>query len=99
MKGRFQELSAWTEKQKEERHFFEIQSREAKERLMAVSHENEKLKEELGKLKGKTERSLEVSRQISCDFILLIFVVESYLSRLQDQTLLWFRLDGCFALS
>lgn len=59
MKGRFQELSAWTEKQKEERHFFEIQSKEAKERLMAVSHENEKLKEELGKLKGKTERSLE----------------------------------------
>lgn len=89
MKGRFQELSAWTEKQKEERHFFEIQSKEAKERLMAVSHENEKLKEELGKLKGKTERSLEVSRQISCDFILLIFVVESYLSRLLDQTLLW----------
>ncbi|XP_028014721.2 optineurin isoform X1 [Eptesicus fuscus] len=59
MKGRFQELSAWTEKQKEERHFFEIQSKEAKERLMALSQENEKLKEELGELKGKTERSLE----------------------------------------
>lgn len=59
MKGRFQELSAWTEKQKEERLFFEIQSREAKERLMALSHENEKLKEELGKLKGKTESSFE----------------------------------------
>ncbi|XP_036308493.1 optineurin isoform X1 [Pipistrellus kuhlii] len=61
MKGRFQELSAWTEKQKEERHFFEIQSKEAKERLMALSQENEKLKEELGKLKGKAERSLEDS--------------------------------------
>ncbi|XP_015339014.1 optineurin isoform X1 [Marmota marmota marmota] len=59
MKGRFEELSAWTEKQKEERQFFEIQSKEAKERLMALSHENEKLKEELGKLKGKSERSLE----------------------------------------
>nr|XP_008540983.1 PREDICTED: optineurin-like [Equus przewalskii] len=59
MKGRFEELSAWTEKQKEERLFFEIQSKEAKERLMALSHENEKLKEELGKLKGKTERSFE----------------------------------------
>lgn len=59
MKGRFQELSAWTEKQKEERHFFEIQSKEAKERLVALSQENEKLKEELGKLKGKAERSLE----------------------------------------
>lgn len=70
MKGRFEELSAWTEKQKEERLFFEIQSKEAKERLMALSHENEKLKEELGKLKGKTERSFEVSRLISCGFIL-----------------------------
>ncbi|XP_035924307.1 optineurin isoform X1 [Halichoerus grypus] len=59
MKGRFEELSAWTEKQKEERLFFEIQSKEAKERLMALSHENEKLKEELEKLKGKTEKSLE----------------------------------------
>uniref|UniRef100_A0A8D2DEH1 Optineurin n=1 Tax=Sciurus vulgaris TaxID=55149 RepID=A0A8D2DEH1_SCIVU len=59
MKGRFEELSAWTEKQKEERQFFEIQSKEAKERLMALSHENEKLKEELGKLKGKSERSFE----------------------------------------
>ncbi|XP_065376358.1 optineurin isoform X4 [Macaca fascicularis] len=59
MKGRFEELSAWTEKQKEERQFFETQSKEAKERLMALSHENEKLKEELGKLKGKSERSSE----------------------------------------
>ncbi|XP_077879655.1 optineurin [Ictidomys tridecemlineatus] len=59
MKGRFEELSAWTEKQKEERQFFEIQSKEAKERLMALSHENEKLKEELGKLKGKSERPFE----------------------------------------
>ncbi|XP_012621157.2 optineurin isoform X1 [Microcebus murinus] len=59
MKGRFEELSAWTEKQKEERQFFETQSKEAKERLVALSHENEKLKEELGKLKGKSEKSFE----------------------------------------
>ncbi|XP_074180477.1 optineurin-like [Rhinolophus sinicus] len=60
MKGRFEELSAWTEKQKEERQLlFEIQSKEAKERLMALSHENEKLKEEFGKLKGKTEMSFQ----------------------------------------
>ncbi|XP_036857575.2 optineurin isoform X4 [Manis javanica] len=59
MKERFEELSAWTEKQKEERLFFEIQSKEAKERLMTLSHENEKLKEELGKLKGKMGRSFE----------------------------------------
>ena len=48
MKGRFEELSAWTEKQKEERLYFETQSKEAKERLMALSLENEKLKQELG---------------------------------------------------
>ncbi|XP_059953714.1 optineurin isoform X2 [Mesoplodon densirostris] len=60
MKGRFEELSAWTEKQKEERLFFETQSKEAKERLTALSLENEKLKQELRKLKGKTERSFEV---------------------------------------
>ncbi|XP_061034446.1 optineurin isoform X1 [Eubalaena glacialis] len=62
MKGRFEELSAWTEKQKEERLFFETQSKEAKERLTALSLENEKLKQEVGKLKGKTERSFEVPR-------------------------------------
>lgn len=59
MKGRFEELSAWTEKQKEERQLFEIQSKEAKERIKALSHENERLKEELGKLKEKSERSFE----------------------------------------
>uniref|UniRef100_A0A8C8SZY2 Optineurin n=1 Tax=Peromyscus maniculatus bairdii TaxID=230844 RepID=A0A8C8SZY2_PERMB len=60
MKGRFEELSAWTEKQKEERQLFETQSKEAKERLMALSHENEKLKEELGKLREKSEKPFEV---------------------------------------
>uniref|UniRef100_A0A8C3YBY3 Optineurin n=1 Tax=Catagonus wagneri TaxID=51154 RepID=A0A8C3YBY3_9CETA len=59
MKGRFEELSAWTEKQKEERLFFETQSKEAKERLTALSLENEKLKQELGKLKGKTDGSFK----------------------------------------
>ncbi|XP_060048152.1 optineurin isoform X1 [Erinaceus europaeus] len=57
MKGRFEELSAWTEKQKEERLFFETQSRDAKERLLALSHENEQLKEQLGTLRGRAERS------------------------------------------
>ncbi|XP_076795580.1 optineurin isoform X3 [Arvicanthis niloticus] len=59
MKGRFEELSAWAEKQKEEHLMFEMQSKEAKERLEALSHENERLKEELGKLKEKSERPFE----------------------------------------
>ncbi|CAO2594998.1 Optn [Lemmus lemmus] len=61
MKGRFEELSAWTEKQKEERQLFEMQNKEAKEHLMALSQENEKLKEELGKLREKSERPFEGS--------------------------------------
>lgn len=68
MKGRFEELSAWTEKQKEERQLFELQSKESKERIMALSLENKKLKEELGKLKGKSEKSFEVSRLVTCDY-------------------------------
>lgn len=59
MKGRFEELSAWTEKQKEERLLFEMQSKEVKERLKALTHENERLKEELGKFKEKSEKPLE----------------------------------------
>lgn len=61
MKGRFEELSAWTEKQKEERQLFETQSKEAKKHLMALSQENEKLKEELGKLREISERLFEGS--------------------------------------
>lgn len=59
MKGRFEELSAWTEKQKEERLLFEMQSKEARESLKALRLENERLKEELGKLKEKSERPFE----------------------------------------
>ncbi|XP_029403549.1 optineurin isoform X2 [Mus pahari] len=59
MKGRFEELSAWTEKQKEERLLFEMQSKEAKERLKALSDENERLKEELAKFKEKSEKPFE----------------------------------------
>ncbi|XP_057643651.1 optineurin isoform X1 [Chionomys nivalis] len=65
MKGRFEELSAWTEKQKEERQMFETQSKEAKEHLMALSQENEKLKEELEKLREKSERLFEGSIGVS----------------------------------
>lgn len=65
MKGRFEELSAWTEKQKEERQMFETQSKEAKEHLTALSQENEKLKEELEKLKEKSERLFEGSIGVS----------------------------------
>lgn len=69
MKGRFEELSAWTEKQKEERLLFEMQSKEARESLKALRLENERLKEELGKLKEKSERPFEVSTPSARGFI------------------------------
>ncbi|XP_026638798.1 optineurin isoform X2 [Microtus ochrogaster] len=65
MKGRFEELSAWTEKQKEERQMFETQSKEAKEHLTALSQENERLKDELEKLREKSERLFEGSIDVS----------------------------------
>ncbi|XP_038597246.1 optineurin isoform X3 [Tachyglossus aculeatus] len=59
MKGRFEELSAWREKQKEERQFFESKFKEAKERLLALSNENEKLKQELDGVKGEKKGFME----------------------------------------
>ncbi|XP_036616811.1 optineurin [Trichosurus vulpecula] len=59
MKGRFEELSAWTEKQKEERQCFELKFKEVKESLLSLSNENENLRAEIENLKGKKERSFE----------------------------------------
>ncbi|XP_044533399.1 optineurin isoform X2 [Gracilinanus agilis] len=59
MKGRFEELSAWTEKQKEERQCFELKFKEVKENLLSLSNENEKLRAEIENLKGKKGRSFE----------------------------------------
>ncbi|XP_037366512.1 optineurin [Talpa occidentalis] len=85
MKGRFEELSAWTEKQKEERLFFETQSKEAKERLMTLNHENEKLKEELGKLKGKAERSFEDSKVTKTETEQAVEQLKTQVARLQAE--------------
>ncbi|XP_068962768.1 optineurin-like isoform X3 [Petaurus breviceps papuanus] len=59
MKGRFEELSAWTEKQKEERQCFELKFKEVKENLLSLSNENENLRAEIENLKGKQERPFE----------------------------------------
>nr|XP_020855389.1 optineurin isoform X3 [Phascolarctos cinereus] len=59
MKGRFEELSAWTEKQKEERQCFELKFKEVKENLLSLSNENENLRAEIENLKGKKEKSFE----------------------------------------
>ncbi|XP_010014741.1 PREDICTED: optineurin [Nestor notabilis] len=55
MKDRYEELSVWREKQKEEREFFELKFKEAKQCLLAKCIENEQLQQQLQSLKEKEE--------------------------------------------
>ncbi|XP_030335864.1 optineurin isoform X7 [Strigops habroptila] len=55
MKDRYEELSIWREKQKEEREFFELKFKEAKQCLLAKCIENEQLQQQLQSLKEKEE--------------------------------------------
>ncbi|XP_063998704.1 optineurin isoform X1 [Pogoniulus pusillus] len=55
MKDRYEELSIWREKQKEEREFYESKFKEAKQCLLAKCIENEQLQQQLQSLKGKEE--------------------------------------------
>ncbi|KAM9173976.1 optineurin isoform 1-T1 [Pangshura tecta] len=55
MKDRYEELSVWREKQKEEREFYESKFKEAKHYLQAKCLENEELQKQLQSLKEKEE--------------------------------------------
>ncbi|XP_009989229.1 PREDICTED: optineurin [Tauraco erythrolophus] len=55
MKDRYEELSIWREKQKEEREFYELKFKEAKQCLLAKCIENEQLQQQLQRLKGREE--------------------------------------------
>uniref|UniRef100_A0A452ID04 Optineurin n=1 Tax=Gopherus agassizii TaxID=38772 RepID=A0A452ID04_9SAUR len=55
MKDRYEELSIWREKQKEEREFYESKFKEAKHYLQAKCLENEELQKQLQSLKEKEE--------------------------------------------
>ncbi|KFQ16456.1 Optineurin [Leptosomus discolor] len=55
MKDRYEELSVWREKQKEEREFYELKFKEAKECLLAKCIENEQLQQQLQSLKEREE--------------------------------------------
>ncbi|XP_025889083.1 optineurin isoform X1 [Nothoprocta perdicaria] len=55
MKERYEELSIWREKQKEEREFYESKFKEAKQCLLAKCMENEQLQKELQSLKEREE--------------------------------------------
>lgn len=53
MKDRYEELSTWREKQKEEREFYELKFKEAKQCLQAKCIENEQLQQQLQSLKER----------------------------------------------
>ncbi|XP_051651139.1 optineurin isoform X4 [Manacus candei] len=55
MKDRYEELSIWREKQKEEREFYESKFKEAKQCLQAKCIENEQLQQQLQSLKEREE--------------------------------------------
>ncbi|NXN04818.1 OPTN protein, partial [Sylvia borin] len=55
MKERYEELSTWREKQKEEREFYELKFKEAKQCLQAKCIENEQLQQQLRSLKEREE--------------------------------------------
>ncbi|XP_010214173.1 PREDICTED: optineurin-like, partial [Tinamus guttatus] len=55
MKDRYEELSVWREKQREEREFYESKFKEAKQCLLAKCMENEQLQKELQSLKAREE--------------------------------------------
>ncbi|KAG8142570.1 hypothetical protein E2320_005789 [Naja naja] len=57
MKDRFEELSAWKEKLKDEREFYESKFKEARQCLATKCLENESLHQKLQSLEGKEENS------------------------------------------
>ncbi|XP_010079022.1 PREDICTED: optineurin-like, partial [Pterocles gutturalis] len=61
MKDRYEELSIWREKQKEEREFYELKFKEAKQCLLAKCIENEQLQQQLQSLKEREGAEMEGS--------------------------------------
>nr|XP_009921898.1 PREDICTED: optineurin isoform X2 [Haliaeetus albicilla] len=59
MKDRYEELSIWREKQKEEREFYELKFKEAKQCLLAKCIENEQLQQQLQTLKEREGAEME----------------------------------------
>ncbi|NXP89939.1 OPTN protein, partial [Passerina amoena] len=64
MKERYEELSTWREKQKEEREFYELKFKEAKQCLQAKCIENEQLQQQLQSLKEREEGAEMVNKDL-----------------------------------
>ncbi|NXA01643.1 OPTN protein, partial [Nesospiza acunhae] len=65
MKDRYEELSTWREKQKEEREFYELKFKEAKQCLQAKCLENEQLQQQLQSLKEREEGAEMVNKELA----------------------------------
>ncbi|NXX66751.1 OPTN protein, partial [Spizella passerina] len=65
MKDRYEELSTWREKQKEEREFYELKFKEAKQCLQAKCIENEQLQQQLQSLKEREEGAEMVNKELA----------------------------------
>lgn len=65
MKERFEGLSAWKEKQREERGFLEKRLEEAKQRVQALDRENELLKKHVQEMEKQHTGAEEVRALIT----------------------------------
>uniref|UniRef100_A0A8D0HI00 Optineurin n=1 Tax=Sphenodon punctatus TaxID=8508 RepID=A0A8D0HI00_SPHPU len=63
MKDFYEELSAWRQKQKEEREFYESKFKEAKQCLLAKCTENEELQQQLKSIKEKDGESSKETQE------------------------------------
>ncbi|XP_061224135.1 optineurin isoform X4 [Neopsephotus bourkii] len=82
MKDRYEELSIWREKQKEEREFFESKFKEAKQCLLAKCTENEQLQQQLQSLK---EKEVGAERETCTALEKEVSQLKSQLQRLQAE--------------
>lgn len=65
MKERFEGLSAWKEKQKEERGFLEKRLEEAKQRVQTLDSENELLKKRVLEMEKQHSGAEEVRSRLT----------------------------------
>lgn len=82
MKDRFEELSAWREKLKEEREFYESKFKEARQCLAAKCLENEELKKQLLNHEKEEEGFANVSKAMFFGMYMSLEKLKKFVSHL-----------------
>ncbi|XP_034277983.2 optineurin isoform X1 [Pantherophis guttatus] len=85
MKDRFEELSAWKEKLKDEREFYESKFKEARQCLAAKCLENESLHQKLQSLEEKEERSTTESPVLRKEMTQEVEQLKAQVAKLQAE--------------